>query len=60
MTHDIDVSSYPCDHVCYRTETQEEYDDLVAALNATTDEFELLVEGGENGREFMQLVKWVD
>jgi len=48
--HSIDVLSYPCDHVCFRTSTQAEYDQLTSSFNATPELFELLVEGEIGGR----------
>jgi len=49
--HDIDVSNYTADHVCWRTETMEEYTDLVEALkNSTTKDWTLLIESTIGGR----------
>lgn len=47
----IQVSSMQADHVCWRTETQEEYSDLVAALLHDIDKtFSLLIESDIGGR----------
>lgn len=45
----LDVAKYPTDHVCWRTETIEEYSDLVSALKSS-DEVLLLVESEIGGR----------
>ena len=46
----LDISEYPADHVCWRTESIEEYSDLVSALKAAPDEVLLLVESEIGGR----------
>lgn len=47
---DVNVSEYPADHVCWRTESLEEYTDLVAALKGAADDARLLVESEIGGR----------
>ena len=47
---DMDVSSYEADHVCWRTETVEEYTELVLALKSATDDCTLLIESEIGGR----------
>lgn len=44
------VSHYPADHVCWRTESMEEYNDLVTALRGATDDTQLLIESEIGGR----------
>jgi predicted metalloenzyme YecM len=46
----LDVSSYTADHVCWRTETEEEYTALVEALKNNADSTKLLVESEIGGR----------
>ena len=46
----IDVSSRVADHVCWRTETLEEYAKLVDSMKASTDCFTLLIESEIGGR----------
>ncbi len=46
----IDVSDLQADHVCWRTETDFEYNDLVKALLADPDHFSLLIESEIGGR----------
>jgi ubiquitin-conjugating enzyme E2 J2 len=48
--NDVDVSQYFADHVCWRTETMEEYTELVSALRASVDNFSLLIESEIGGR----------
>jgi predicted metalloenzyme YecM len=46
----MDVTNYQADHVCYRTETVYEYNRLVKALIADTNNIQLLVESEIGGR----------
>ena len=46
----VDVSGLQADHVCYRTETQEQYTSLVEALSRSSQDFSLLVESEVGGR----------
>jgi predicted metalloenzyme YecM len=46
----MDVTNYQADHVCYRTETVYEYNRLVKALKADTNNIHLLVESEIGGR----------
>ena len=46
----IDLSDCTPDHVCWRTETLEEYNNLVAALRASESLCTLLVEAAVGGR----------
>ena len=48
--HGMDVTNYQADHVCYRTETVYEYNRLVKALKADTNNIHLLVESEIGGR----------
>jgi len=49
--HRIDVSHYCADHICWRTETLEEYSELVLALKSLGEEMcTLLVESEIGGR----------
>jgi len=48
--NDMDVSQYYADHVCWRTETMEEYTELVSALRASVENFTLLIESEIGGR----------
>jgi hypothetical protein len=48
--HGMDVTNYQADHVCYRTETVYEYNRLVKALLADTNNIHLLVESEIGGR----------
>ncbi|PIN74587.1 hypothetical protein COV18_06870 [Candidatus Woesearchaeota archaeon CG10_big_fil_rev_8_21_14_0_10_37_12] len=43
----IDVADYECDHICYRVETNERYQELKAALGQIG---KLLIENEINGR----------
>jgi len=47
---EVNVSDYQADHVCWRTESMEEYTDLVTALLAATENTRLLVESEIGGR----------
>lgn len=46
----IDVSNLQADHVCWRTETLEEYSELVDAFRSVPDDCTLLVESVVGGR----------
>jgi len=46
----MDVSKFQADHVCYRTDSIEQYTSLVEALKSDTNEFTLLVESEIGGR----------
>jgi len=48
--NEMDVSELDADHVCWRTETLEEYTELVTALRAAVDDCTLLVESDVGGR----------
>ena len=48
--HNVDVSSYEADHVCWRTETWDEYSELVGALKYQTTMCQLLIESTIGGR----------
>jgi len=48
--HDVDVSEYHADHVCWRVESIEEYREIVMALRYNTDNFTLLIESEVKGR----------
>jgi len=48
--NNIDVSEYHADHVCWRTDSIEEYIGLVSALRSNTDDFDLLIESEIGGR----------
>ena len=48
--HNIDVTKYQADHVCWRTETIEEYTALVSKLNESSSPLELLIESVIGGR----------
>jgi len=50
FANEMDVTKLDADHVCWRTETVEEYTDLVAALRAAVDACTLLVESNVGGR----------
>lgn len=50
LANEMDVTELDADHVCWRTETVEEYTDLVTALRAAVDECTLLVESKVGGR----------
>ncbi|CAB9509344.1 YecM protein [Seminavis robusta] len=43
-TYQLDVSRYPADHVCYRTENMAEYAELTAALRQQDSQCILLIE----------------
>ena len=47
----IDVSNLQADHVCWRTETLEEYSELVDAFRSVPDDCTLLVESVVGGRK---------
>ena len=49
-SHNLDVSHYEVDHVCWRTKTMEEYSALVNTLKTAHDECELLIESNIGGR----------
>jgi predicted metalloenzyme YecM len=49
-TYNMDVSCYMADHVCWRTETLEEYSALVEGLKRNADSITLLVESEIGGR----------
>ena len=49
LEKDLDVSQYQADHICWRTETMEEYSNLVSALRSTED-YTLLIESEIGGR----------
>jgi predicted metalloenzyme YecM len=46
----VDVSSLQADHVCYRTDSMEQYTALVDALRSSSDTFTMLVESEVGGR----------
>mmetsp|Transcript_38851 Transcript_38851/g.116797 ORF Transcript_38851/g.116797 Transcript_38851/m.116797 type:complete len:346 (-) Transcript_38851:33-1070(-) len=48
--YEMDVSGYQADHVCWRTESQEEYEQLKSSLCSVGDECELLIESEIGGR----------
>ena len=48
--HDIDVATLQADHVCYRTDSIEQYTGLVQALQSSDDDVTLLVESEIGGR----------
>eukprot|EP00977_Amphora_coffeiformis_P001118 scaffold227_cov165-Amphora_coffeaeformis.AAC.31 len=49
--YNLNVSQYEVDHVCWRTETVQEYSELVGAMNtASDDECKLLIESNIGGR----------
>ena len=48
--HDIDVTTFQADHVCYRTDSIEQYTGLVQALQSSDDDVTLLVESEIGGR----------
>lgn len=58
----LNVSEYPADHVCWRTESIEEYSDLVSALKVASEEARLLVESEIGGRSIatFQLLEPID
>jgi len=47
--HGIDVSNFQADHVCYRTDSIEQYNELVEALQSSED-YSLLIESPIGGR----------
>ena len=47
--HGIDVSNFQADHVCYRTDSIEQYNELVEALQSSED-YSLLIESEIGGR----------
>jgi predicted metalloenzyme YecM len=49
-TYNLDVSAYVADHICWRTETEQEYSTLVEALKRSLDSTRLLVESEIGGR----------
>lgn len=50
LQHNLDVSSLYADHVCWRTESMEEYLELVGALKTSVDNCALLIESEVGGR----------
>lgn len=48
--HNLDVSDYQADHVCWRTETWDEYTGLVEGLKKASDKCRLLIESKIGGR----------
>ena len=49
--HGIDALIFHADHVCYRTESIEEYTTLITALQSSNAEFSLLIESEIGGRQ---------
>ncbi|KAL3761799.1 hypothetical protein ACHAWU_001315 [Discostella pseudostelligera] len=50
VLYEMDVTTHHADHVCYRTESIEQYSRLVNALSAATNDFSLLTESLISGR----------
>lgn len=56
---DIDVSSLQADHVCWRTESLQEYSQLTSDLQKNNQDFELLIESEIGGRPIATFsLKW--
>jgi uncharacterized protein len=49
-TYQLNVSNYEADHVCWRTETAEEYSSLTQDLLESPDDCKLLIESEIGGR----------
>jgi predicted metalloenzyme YecM len=47
---EIDVSKYQADHICWRTESIEEYSELITTLKSAPDSVSLLIESEIGGR----------
>jgi predicted metalloenzyme YecM len=50
MRYEMDLTMHQADHVCYRTESIEQYSTLVKSLRTATDDFTVLTESEIGGR----------